>query len=279
MNRISNEHFHKIAIETIQIAKTGKYTNKYGRVVDISDSIAQCVNNTVLVKPDTPANIIAGENLSHKFTSRISFTQNTTVDEIIMQSKRSTFVTALNFASAKHPGGAFQNGVSTQEETLARSSALYASLLPHQEMYQHNAKLNGFYSDYMIVSPKVPFFRENNGDLLPLPVLANIITSPAVNLRAIRENQPDKVRKVMYARIEKILAAAASLKTDTLILGAFGCGVFKNDPSDVAWNFEKLLNGAYKNVFRNVIFAIYEKDRNHPILHTFLEVFGKKQTH
>ena len=97
----------------------------------------------------------------------------------------------LNFASAKNPGGGLLSGSQTQEESLARSSGLYATLLPMTELYAYNRHLGtSLYSDYMIYSPDVPVFRSDSGLLLEVPYLASFITAPAVNAGAVEKNEP-----------------------------------------------------------------------------------------
>ena len=64
---------------------------------------------------------------------------------------------------------------------------------------------------------------------------------------------------------------AAENKVDTLILGAFGCGVFKQDPEQVALIFDEFLSTDFENVFETVIFAI--PDRNSKNYKAFERVF------
>src|SRR5207253_843688 len=82
---------------------------------------------------------------------------------------------ALNFASAKHPGGGFLNGALAQEESLARSSALYACLVGNPMYTFHQAQSDALYTDYAIYSPDVPVFRGDDGALLPEPYLCSFI--------------------------------------------------------------------------------------------------------
>jgi uncharacterized protein (TIGR02452 family) len=47
------------------------------------------------------------------------------------------------------------------------------------------------YTDHMIVSPRVPVFRDDDDRLVEQPWEVTIITAPAPNAGAILENQPD----------------------------------------------------------------------------------------
>ena len=75
----------------------------------------------------------------------------------------------------------------------------------------------------------------------------------------------------MVTRIGKILAVAAVYRYDALVLGAYGCGVFQNNPTDVAGYFARFLGpgGRFENVFRHVTFAVPEKGRSKHNHHVF----------
>ena len=60
----------------------------------------------------------------------------------------------------------------------------------------------------------------------------------------------------MRSRINAVLNIAYNMGVETLILGAFGCGVFKNDPLVVASIFREYLTTPYMGAFSNVIFAV-----------------------
>src|SRR5919108_730072 len=75
----------------------------------------------------------------------------------------------LNFASAKHPGGGFLGGARAQEETLARASGLYASLVGNPMYAFHKAQDDPMYSNYAIYAPDVPVLRTDEGLLLSEP--------------------------------------------------------------------------------------------------------------
>jgi uncharacterized protein (TIGR02452 family) len=151
---------------------------------------------------------------------------------------------ALNFASAKNPGGGFLGGAQAQEEALARSSALYPCLLTQPAYYERNrANRSCLYLDLAIYSPSVPFFRTDAGQLYVPPSLCSVITSPAPNAGAVATNQPGDlplIAPTLRRRSEQVLAIAAAEKIDRLILGAWGCGVFRNDPALVAATFARV---------------------------------------
>ena len=151
----------------------------------------------------------------------------------------------MNFASAKNPGGGFLNGSQAQEESLARSSAMHASLLRAWEFYERHRVLPSLlYSDAMTLSPNCPIIRDDDGALLEEPRLATFITSPAPNAGAIANNRPQElplIPDVLRRRSEFVLALAASQGYKCLVLGAWGCGVFRNDPRVVAAAFAEHL--------------------------------------
>ena len=174
----------------------------------------------------------------------------------------------LNFASAKNAGGGFLGGSQAQEESLARSSALYASLQMCPEYYDYHRKQNKslLYSDYMIYSPACPVFKHDSGKLLDTPYEVDFITSAAPNRGAIARNQPaalEQLEAVFLQRIHAVLSLAANRDCDALVLGAWGCGVFGNQPQSVAnWFGKHLLgDGEFANRFKYISFSIPENPR------------------
>jgi len=177
----------------------------------------------------------------------------------------------LNFASAKNPGGGFFNGAQAQEESIARSSGLYPCQLSAIEFYETHRKMKScIYTDGMIYSPKVPIIRKDSGELLDTAIECSIITAAAVNTGVVKRfesHKVDEVKSIMKKRIDKLLMLSANNDHKTLILGAWGCGVFQNDPNMIARLFSELLKEKYKGVFEKVVFAIYAKNKK------FIEAF------
>ncbi|UOQ75046.1 TIGR02452 family protein [Hymenobacter cellulosilyticus] len=156
---------------------------------------------------------------------------------------------------------------------MARSSGLYPCQLLFPEMYQHNAHLNGLYSDYAIYSPGVPVLLDDAGRWLPEPYRVDIITSPAVNAGALRRNSPELLPELlptMQRRIRQVLGMAARHGCEALVLGAWGCGVFGNDPAQIARLFaEALAQPGWRTSFQRLDFAIFDPQPPHPVLRAF----------
>jgi len=269
-----------IAQETVKIIKEGYYFSEEGTQINISHDIKQCQANTTLYSPDE----FDKQAISTQFvpqTTEIEVYNDTSlsVARQMVNEGKYQHVVCLNFASAKNPGGGFLGGSQAQEESLARSSALYGSLLKMKEYYEYNRKGKScLYSDYMIFSPNVPVFRDDAGKLLQQPYLLSFITAPAVNAGAVRKNEPnnvDKIKSVMISRAEKVLSVVAYHHCDALILGAWGCGVFRNDPVDVAEMWFTLLkeNDLFVNRFKKVSFAVIDGQKR-GIYQTFVDQFG-----
>ena len=181
----------------------------------------------------------------------------------------------LNFADAINAGGGYLNGRNAQEECLCRQTLLYPTLFGN-EMYEHNLEI-GPTSDFMIYSKGVLVIRGDDNYFLKKDdqFKVNIISSSAYDNR-----KPDKNSyEIMKKRIGKIirLAAKESLEDckshrdkSALILGAFGCGVFKNDPKEIASIFSNLLiDEGFNKYFDCIIFPIYNG-------HYSVEVFKQK---
>lgn len=251
----------QIAQQTLEIMKQGHYINPTGAVVDISAALTNAIAQARLYRPaDFPATI-TGYNQTEAKTL-IEVTEETTLQasQRLRQAHPTAEIVALNFASARKPGGGFLSGSQAQEESIARSSGLYPTIVQMSEFYDyHNRESSCLYSDYMIYSPQVPIFKDDNGQLLPNAYLVSIITSPAVNAGAIKKNTPREIkliRPTMADRIAKVLWVAAQQQQTHLILGAWGCGVFGNDPTMIAELFEQVLQNTFAHYFKQIVFAI-----------------------
>lgn len=272
----------RIAQNTLDILRTGVYVNHRGREIDIQSDIDYCISNSQLYTPD-----MLKENWSLSDGNSIDcLVKNTNIEvrnESTLHAARrlisegSPNPVCLNFASARNPGGGFLKGSEAQEESLARSSALYPCIEQMQTMYEVNHRdQTGLYTDYMIYSPKVPVFRDDSGQLLENPLLVSFISAPAVNAGRVRGDNIHQIVSVMLRRIAKILNLALINQHDDIVLGAYGCGVFGNDPSDVAGYFARHLleGGEFHNAFNRVVFAVLDRSQDKANLKAFQGKFN-----
>eukprot|EP00299_Pterocystis_sp_00344_P019648 c9720_g1_i1.p3 GENE.c9720_g1_i1~~c9720_g1_i1.p3 ORF type:complete len:131 (+),score=39.82 c9720_g1_i1:618-1010(+) len=107
----------------------------------------------------------------------------------------------------------------------------------------------------MIYSPAVPIFRRDDGTFLTVPHTAAFITAPCINRNVTNRNNTEYL-PTLLERIRRILAISAQKNHNHVILGAYGCGVFKNDPEEVAQAFQEVLQRDFRGVFETVVFAI-----------------------
>ena len=194
----------------------------------------------------------------------INVTNGTTVDAINRYYRRyglynneESKTAALNFASYKNPGGKFLEGSIAQEEFLCHSSNLYNILMKFDESYykinRQNTN-NHLYHSNLLYTPSVIFIDKN-----VITARCDIITCAAPNTHAAMKYANvsyEECLKSMIERVDHVLNAAYKHHVKNLILGAFGCGVFGNNATDVASVFMSLLNTKYNNVFKMVEFAI-----------------------
>ena len=162
----------------------------------------------------------------------------------------------LNFADPYKPGGGYINGRVAQEECICRQTLLYRSIKDN-EVYENNKKdRKSENSDNMLYSPNIPVIRDDSCKLFdPSQIFRiNIISSAAVDNRRHDVSNP---QEIMEERIRKIITLAAWKKNDVLILGAFGCGVFKNNVNDICDIFAKILiEEGMKNYFKKVYLPV-----------------------
>ena len=191
-------------------------------------------------------------------------------------------VCVLNFASATNPGGGVVNGASAQEECLCRCSTLYWNLdIPEMwnVFYQpHRKSRDPLHNDDCIYTPDVIVCKTDTEQ----PELmnekdwykVNVISCAAPNLRERPSNAmnpmagakkvsitPKKLLELHEKRMRRILDLAAENKNEVVILGAFGCGAFQNDPGVVALAMKHVLPD-YLHVFETIEFAVYCSPRD-----------------
>ena len=177
-------------------------------------------------------------------------------------------VLVLNLANPVNPGGGVRRGAKAQEEDLCRKSSLLVSLESDEAAayYRYNRALNTYMgSDALIIHPQVEILKDENGDLLPETAVAAVMTCAAPMLRYGSESMTrEQYEEMMYRRITGMLKTAAFLGYRHLVLGAFGCGAFRNDARIVSDIFYRALkefdfDGMKENdMFRSIDFAVLD---------------------
>ncbi len=268
-----------IAQDTLNILAAGYYQSPQSERVDIAPDLAFCVAQTKCYDPADLEQIQTEVLASAATFTNTEFTirNETTLSGAEMMTKTQKFakIGVLNFASAKNPGGGFMRGAQAQEESLARSSGLYQSLLKCPKYYDfHRSTSSLLYSDHIIHSPSCPIFRKDDGTLLSIPHQVDFFTSPAPNAGEIRKRPSPaqgKIREVLYVRGAKLLSLAAYHHCDALVLGAWGCGVFRNDPAMVAQMFADFLltKGQFWGRFKSILFSVLDLSEERKIFTEF----------
>ena len=278
----------EIARQMVEALEAGQYTAPDGSIVDIRPFMQTCLAGTHTYEPETLTGF-RNEVLAtavHANPTHFEIANETTLHGCarIIAAYPNQRVGVLNFASARHPGGGFLSGAKAQEESLARSSGLYRSLLKYPDYYvYHRSHKTGLYSDRMIYSPDCPVMRDDDGNWLPQPYTVDFITSAAPNAGAMQLNEVNdlgQIPTVFRERASKVLGLAAHYGCEILILGAWGCGAFKNDPQLVARIFWDLLNprGPFRNRFDRVVFSILDTRGEQRNIHAFQNRFASVLT-
>lgn len=199
-------------------------------------------------------------------------------------------IAVLNFASATNPGGGVTHGSFAQEECLCRCSTLYNNLILKEAADKfyipHRSGLSPLHNDDIIYTPGVVVFKSDDYKDYGTTKIVNVITCAAPNLREDPKNEfnsenttvpatisDDDLLELHKQRGRKILSVAAANKNDFVVLGAFGCGAFRNDPKIVAEAYKQILP-EFKNAFKVIEFAVFCRDHETINYDTFKEILN-----
>jgi uncharacterized protein (TIGR02452 family) len=203
--------------------------------------------------------------------TRVQVTNETTLGASLRLVDSGLRPLALNFANGIHPGGGFLSGAKAQEEVLCRSSALYHTLVNDPMYEEHRKRTRPDSTDWAIYSPDVPVFRTDDGTELDQPWLLSFITCAAPYAPAI--GQPES-GDLLQRRIHRVLSIAKAFGYSALVLGAWGCGAFGNDPRRTAVDFRQALESRFRGAFSDVVFAITDWSPERQFLGPFRDVFA-----
>lgn len=251
---------------TVHLSEQGFFETAAGRRVDIADAVARAQAATVSIRPDDPLpaapGVVQGE-------TTVQVTNETTLVAGHRLVRAGSRPLALNFANGIQPGGGFLNGARAQEEVLCRSSALYMALRGDPMYDAHMKRAEPDSTAWSILSPDVPVFRTDDGTALDEPWLLSFITCAAPVAYRVG---PSHSAELLAERIRRVLEIGAAYGYTDLVLGAWGCGAFGNDPRRTAQDFRAALEGPYAGQFDQVVFAIADWSQERRYLGPFRDV-------
>lgn len=265
----------QMAAETCAILQQGHYDGPDGSIVTIGEAVERATNST----SEYPDGSALPDWSAEFEATGIEVINTTTTDAARKLHEDGLNPVALNFASARNPGGGFLSGARAQEESLCRGSGLYHCLQGRAYYEIHRSLRTTMYTSYALYSPAVPVIRDEAGDLLEQPWPLAFITAAAPNAGALRQHgQFDEAAVVaaFEARIRKVLTIGAGHGHEAIVLGAWGCGAFQNDPKVVAPLFERILREDFAGAFRKVVIAVLDGTRERKFIEPFEMAFGQQ---
>jgi len=266
-------HAERLAMaeEVLELVAAGGWDDPAGRV-DIRHAIDAAVAGTRLHRAEEAL----PTTLDGRFDTAIEVANERTLQAARRLTDAGHRTVALNFANALTPGGGFLVGARAQEEDLARASALFACIVGSPMYAENRARCHPLDSHHMTYAPDVPVFRDMRGDLTPRVWTCSFITAPAVDAGRVRQTHPEHVGDAlttMRERALRVLSVAALHGHEAIVLGAWGCGAFENDPKDIAAIFREALDGPFRGVFDRVAFAVLDEP-GHPTITAFQDAFA-----
>lgn len=269
-----------------------------------TESLVACFNDTIersqtgelkeFTERAISSNCLYKENFSSPDCRRQNYADSAA--EKILVVPDSTFAAAqknirygktavLNFANPQYPGGGASKGAVAQEECLCRCSNLYLCLsapnIFEDYYFYHKKYTNHLFSDRLIYTKDVVVFKDESEVPALLPrdewFFVDVITCAAPYIAKINIDNTS-LKSLFKSRIKNIFEAAIDNGVEVIILGAFGCGAFKNPPEVVAEAFHEVIaENGYADNFKKIVFAIKCNPNNTKNLDVFQEEFSKDE--
>ena len=240
------------------------------------DAIRESVRNQTCILQSEP---VADAGSAHRFEApaKLVLSKKRTMEAARAYADGSNKVAVLNFASATNPGGGVVNGSRAQEESLCRVSTLYFTLNTDENWRRfytpHRKSHNPLHNDDILYTPAVVVVKSDTAHPARLAekdwYSVDVITCAAPNLRTYPSNRynsgdgnarlllsDSELRALHEQRDRRIFDVAALNGVEVLVLGAFGCGAFCNNPAVVADVLVQLAR-RYEYAFKTVEFAVF----------------------
>lgn len=242
----------------------------FNDTLNISNSILSTETTNAINSNKVYKENFISDKREDKYSAEIEVRENTSFNaakEYLQFGKTAV----LNFANPHYPGGGVKNGAMAQEECLCRSSNLYLCLNAknvYEDYYLYNRNIkNRFFSDRLIYTKNVTVFKDDSDVPQLMPnndwFQVDVITCAAPYIANRKYTNKTALKELFKSRIKNIFESAIDNDVDVLVLGAFGCGAFKNPSAVVAKAFHEVIEEYnYKNCFKHILFAI-KRGKNH----------------
>jgi uncharacterized protein (TIGR02452 family) len=243
--------------------------DRLSRLICWKETIRVC-NNYISPPPLSIKHVNNGEyNINKRYNSNSNSTCITirnmdTLDcALMMQCKCNPVI--LNLANNRVPGGGIDNGCEAQEESIFRRTNYFKTLTPDLYPIRYNE---------IIYSSNVSIIRSSESSgwrYIQTPIKMSFIACPGI-YNPILTNDGNFTKEdyiILKHKIKHILYVAYTYGHDNIILGALGCGAWRNPPEQVASIFKEVIN-EFSGVFKNIEFAITGNN-----FHIFNNVFSK----
>ena len=250
----------------------------YTTIKDLKDVVKESIENQRFIPATEILSIIVKDDLRRD--GKVIVSGKRTLEASEVYSKMGKKVGILNFASATNPGGGVVQGSSAQEESICRCSTLYPCLndknMWDNFYFPHRREHNPLNNDDCIFTPNVMVFKSD----IDFPAFVDreewwkvdVITIAAPNLRTNPSNMfnpysgaekadisEDDLRVLLEKRIRRVFEVAIKEEIEVLILGAFGCGAFRNPPHIVSDVFAQMTK-EYRKCFDVIEYAVYHTE-------------------
>lgn len=272
--KTKNHHeLHALRIEvyrnTLEIVRRGQYETSQGVRISLDNAEALIAGSRFYTQE-----LSSATSISRQYSTHVEVVNADCLAVARELTSNFADVCVLNLANRRNPGGGVISGCGAQEEYLFRCSDYYRSLyqfahyaeqygLPLSEKYRYPMDRN-FGG---IFSPGVTIFRggeEKGYPLLEMPWKVNMIAVAGMNRPAL-EYINDEPRVASYLvpgvknKMRTIFRIARENNQKTLVLGALGCGAFRNPPRHTAEMFREVMEEPeFSGAFKHICFAIKE---------------------
>lgn len=267
--------------------------NQVKTVKRLKESVeSSLLNQKLYLESDTFPNV---EKNKYSEKAKVIVSKKRTLEAAMTYKSENVNVCVHNFASATNPGGGVTKGSSAQEECLCRCSTLYFNL-NSKDMWDgfyspHRKMQNPIHNDDCIYTPNVVVLKTDTNvpELMPEKdwYEVNVVTCAAPNLRlkpANSMNQGDGDKQAVVTdkelydlhikRFRRILDVALLHNNEVIILGAFGCGAFQNNPEVVAKAAKDVIK-EYMYAFKTIEFAVYCSPQSSENYNIFNSIINK----